>query len=105
MPSPAPPRVLPPPILHIKETDAPARVSESVVRAFVSALSSHGDLTDRDAAAAAKDRLDQELGGVWHCVLGADYGAYVTHAPGTYVQLGGVSGRAAGKMALAYRSS
>lgn len=99
----APARVVGETAFQVKETDAADGTVEQVTRAFTDALS-HGDLIDRDAAAAAKDRLDAEAGGVWHCVLGTDFGAYVTHARGCYVQLAGVGGRAAGKMAIAYKT-
>ncbi|KAL5110234.1 Dynein light chain LC6 flagellar outer arm [Taenia crassiceps] len=35
--------------------------------------------TRKDVAAYVKKRFDEKYGPLWHCVVGRDFGSYVTH--------------------------
>lgn len=40
---------------------------------------------EREVAHALKKQLDEELGGVWHVVVGRLFGSYVTHETGCFL--------------------
>lgn len=47
------------------------------------ALSQHA--VERDVARSVKTAFDAAYGPAWHCVVGRDYGSYVTHEVGAFV--------------------
>ncbi|KAF7259458.1 hypothetical protein EG68_03219 [Paragonimus skrjabini miyazakii] len=36
---------------------------------------------DQDVAKYVKNEFDRRFGGVWHCVVGTNFGSYVAHTP------------------------
>lgn len=65
----------PPPLLHVPLPD-PLFPSWQ-------ALAQHA--VERDVARSVKTAFDAAYGPAWHCVVGRDYGSYVTHEVGAFV--------------------
>lgn len=61
-----------------RSTDAAA--AEAAVRAALAPSPAGVAAEHREAAAAIKRAMEERLGGDWGCVVGADYGCYVSHA-------------------------
>ncbi|KAK1858306.1 hypothetical protein I4F81_000915 [Pyropia yezoensis] len=49
----------------------------------IEALAHHA--VERDVALSVKVAFDAAYGPAWHCVVGRDYGSYVTHEVGAFV--------------------
>ncbi|TGZ66863.1 hypothetical protein CRM22_005093 [Opisthorchis felineus] len=41
--------------------------------------------TESEMAKHIKTKMDKAFGKHWHCVVGKNFGSYVTHDPGNYV--------------------
>ncbi|CAH8436062.1 unnamed protein product [Schistosoma rodhaini] len=75
----------------MKSTDMQAPLQKIVVDTCVVATEQYDE--ERDVAAYVKKHMDKYDGGVWHCVLGKDFGCYVSHLDGyfSYFQYQGKS--------------
>lgn len=79
--------------VHVHACDAPREVYEATVMAAVHAFRAHskGEApTQHDIAALIRKECAAKMPGTWHVIVGASYGAYMTHEAGTlsYFTLG-----------------
>jgi len=73
----------------VKNTDMPdSMITESVTLAM-RAIKSAQDQTKKEinhlVARAVKKEFDQKYGGLWHCVVGRNFGSFVVHQSRTFI--------------------
>ncbi|KAH7431463.1 hypothetical protein KP509_08G049300 [Ceratopteris richardii] len=70
------------------ETDMPVLMQKHAMRSASSALDLY-DITDCQAIAAfIKKEFDKSYGPGWQCVVGTNFGSFVTHARGNFIYFG-----------------
>ncbi|KAK5983004.1 Dynein light chain [Trichostrongylus colubriformis] len=73
-------RILPPPPRRdviIKSTDMSVEMQREVVSVVCRACEKY--CLEKDIATFIKHELDRKYGHPWHCVVGRNYGSFVTH--------------------------
>nr|CAH8824607.1 unnamed protein product [Trichobilharzia regenti] len=66
----------------MKSSDMQAGLQKIVVDTCAVATEQYDE--ERDIAAYVKKHMDKYDGGVWHCVLGKNFGCYVCHMDGYF---------------------
>eukprot|EP00818_Percolomonas_sp_WS_P002822 CAMPEP_0117438240 /NCGR_PEP_ID=MMETSP0759-20121206/1951_1 /TAXON_ID=63605 /ORGANISM="Percolomonas cosmopolitus, Strain WS" /LENGTH=89 /DNA_ID=CAMNT_0005229925 /DNA_START=128 /DNA_END=397 /DNA_ORIENTATION=- len=61
----------------IKNADMPEEVQNDAIDCAQQALSKYN--IEKDIAAHIKKHFDQKYNPTWHCVVGRNFGSYVTH--------------------------
>ncbi|GAB0492460.1 hypothetical protein MMPV_003722 [Pyropia vietnamensis] len=64
----------------VKAADMAEVMQTEAINVAIEALSQHA--VERDVARSVKVAFDAAYGPAWHCVVGRDYGSYVTHEVG-----------------------
>ncbi|VDN16394.1 unnamed protein product [Dibothriocephalus latus] len=67
----------------IRSTDMTVEMQESAAKVAISAVSKFE--VEKDMAAFVKKEFDGLHGETWHCIVGKDYGSYVTHVEGGFI--------------------
>lgn len=67
----------------IKNADMPEEVQQEAVECAVRAFEKYS--IEKDIAAFIKKEFDKKYGVTWHCIVGRNFGSYVTH--GMFVSL------------------
>ncbi|TNN04866.1 Dynein light chain 1, cytoplasmic [Schistosoma japonicum] len=67
----------------IKNTD----MSEELQRFAVDTTADAMDINtiEKDVACKIKKAFDKQYGPTWHCIVGNDFGSYVTHESGYFI--------------------
>ena len=63
--------------VEIKCADMPEEMQQEAIVTSLNALEKCDN--DRDIAAFIKKDFDKKFNPTWHCIVGTNYGAYVTH--------------------------
>ncbi|VDN13745.1 unnamed protein product, partial [Dibothriocephalus latus] len=71
--------------LEIRSSDMTLEMQDSAVKMVVLAASRF--TVEKDMAAFVKKEFDSLHGETWHCIVGKDYGSYVTHLQGGFIYL------------------
>lgn len=61
----------------IKNADMSANMQDDSVKVALSALDKFN--IEKDIAAYIKKEFDKKYGPTWHCIVGRNFGSYVTH--------------------------
>ena len=61
----------------IKNADMPEEVQQEAVECAVRAFEKYS--IEKDIAAFIKKEFDKKYGVTWHCIVGRNFGSYVTH--------------------------
>lgn len=61
----------------IKATDMTEEMQKDAIDTAIESVSKWD--TERDIAASLKKDFDSKHGPTWHCVVGSNFGSYVTH--------------------------
>lgn len=72
----------------IKGVDmAPEMIEESIkiAREAFRALPTSSETHERDRAKFIKQKFDQMYGSTWHCIVGRDFGSFVSHETKHYI--------------------
>eukprot|EP00170_Pyropia_yezoensis_P004350 contig_17797_g4363 len=67
----------------VKAADMAEDMQQEAINVAIEALAQHA--VERDVARSVKTAFDAAYGPAWHCVVGRDYGSYVTHEVGAFV--------------------
>ncbi|VDP69978.1 unnamed protein product [Echinostoma caproni] len=67
----------------IKNADMSNEVQEDAVQTAALALDRYQ--VEKDIAAHLKKEFDKKYGPTWHCVVGKNFGSYVTHETGNFI--------------------
>jgi dynein light chain LC8-type len=67
----------------IKNTDMPETQQQEAVDTATKALETYN--LEKDIAAYMKREFDKKYGLHWHCIVGRNYGSYVTHEERTFI--------------------
>ncbi|TPP62032.1 Dynein light chain DLC [Fasciola gigantica] len=67
----------------IKNADMHSEVQEDAVQIAAYALERFH--IEKDIAAHLKKEFDRKHGPTWHCVIGKNFGSYVTHETGNFI--------------------
>lgn len=69
----------------VKAADMPEEMKEAAVTVGEEALEKFSE--EQDVAAFIKKRFDQLYGSTWHCIVGADFGSFVSHQKHRFIYL------------------
>ncbi|KAK9478330.1 dynein light chain type 1-domain-containing protein [Lipomyces japonicus] len=61
----------------IKSVDMPEETQRVVIDLAIQAMEQYN--IEKDIAAYIKKELDQRFGQTWHCIVGRNFGSFVTH--------------------------
>ncbi|KAL3313458.1 Dynein light chain Tctex-type [Cichlidogyrus casuarinus] len=61
----------------VKNADMSDEMQTSAVESAIQAMDKYN--IEKDIAAYIKKDFDQKYGPTWHCIVGRNYGSYVTH--------------------------
>uniref|UniRef100_A0A914C0I1 Dynein light chain n=1 Tax=Acrobeloides nanus TaxID=290746 RepID=A0A914C0I1_9BILA len=61
----------------IKNADMPEEVQQEAIDYAIQALEKY--TVEKDIAAYIKKEFDKKYGPTWHCIVGRNFGSYVTH--------------------------
>ncbi|KAA0193972.1 Dynein light chain DLC [Fasciolopsis buskii] len=67
----------------IKNADMSNEVQEDAVQTAAYALDKYQ--VEKDIAAHLKKEFDRKYNPTWHCVVGKNFGSYVTHETGNFI--------------------
>ncbi|XP_027339108.1 dynein light chain 2, cytoplasmic-like [Abrus precatorius] len=81
LPSPAPP--VPPKKVIIKSADMIPDMQKEAVDIAVTAFEKYN--VEKDVAEQIKKEFDKRHGPTWHCIVGRNFGSYVTHETDHFV--------------------
>lgn len=59
-------------------------LQEDVFR-YVDEITKDGDKPVKELAALLKKHMDQTHDGIWHVIIGTDFGSYVSHEAGKFL--------------------
>ncbi|XP_004508201.1 uncharacterized protein [Cicer arietinum] len=79
----ASPAQLPPKKVIIKSADMLPDMQKEAVDIAVSAFERHN--VEKDVAETIKKEFDKRHGPTWHCIVGRNFGSYVTHETNHFV--------------------
>lgn len=60
-------------------------LQENIIPIIISAIDAGGQ--ESNIAAKIKEKTDKSHGSSWHCVVGTQFGSYVTHTVGYFLYL------------------
>ncbi|CAM9498909.1 unnamed protein product [Discosporangium mesarthrocarpum] len=69
----------------IKNVDMSDEMQQDVVNCACEAVESF--TIEKDIAGFMKKEFDKKYGPTWHCIVGRNFGSYVTHEPGSFIYL------------------
>ncbi|XP_010533331.1 PREDICTED: dynein light chain 1, cytoplasmic-like [Tarenaya hassleriana] len=81
------------PSVRVRASDMPLALQNRAFRSARDHLDAMaGKLDSKRLALALKKEFDSEYGPAWHCIVGTNFGSYVTHSTGgfLYFQIGKV---------------
>ncbi|XP_021905036.1 dynein light chain 1, cytoplasmic [Carica papaya] len=83
--SPAPPSTVAPPgkRVIIKSADMKDDMQKEAVDIAIAAFEKHS--VEKDVAEHIKKEFDKKHGPTWHCIVGRNFGSYVTHETNHFV--------------------
>ncbi|KAG0236779.1 dynein light chain 1, cytoplasmic [Mortierella sp. GBAus27b] len=61
----------------IKNVDMSEEMQQEAVECAISAFDQYS--VEKDIAAHLKKEFDKKYGATWHCIVGRNFGSYVTH--------------------------
>jgi dynein light chain LC8-type len=67
----------------IKSVDMPEDRQQFAVETATKAIENYQ--VEKDVAAAIKKEFDAKYGPTWHCIVGRNFGSYVTHETGCFI--------------------
>ncbi|CAH8442098.1 unnamed protein product [Schistosoma turkestanicum] len=67
----------------IKNADMSPEVQEEAVRAAVHGINTYN--LEKDIAAYIKKEFDKKYQPTWHCIVGRNFGSYVTHETQNFI--------------------
>ncbi|KAK7861065.1 uncharacterized protein LOC112026495 [Quercus suber] len=67
----------------IKSADMLPEMQKEAVDTAISAFEKHG--VEKDVAEHIKKEFDKKHGSTWHCIVGRNFGSYVTHETNHFV--------------------
>ncbi|XP_060197753.1 uncharacterized protein LOC132626780 [Lycium barbarum] len=67
----------------IKSADMKPDVQKEAVDIAIAAFEKHS--VEKDVAEAIKKEFDKKYGPTWHCIVGKNFGSYVTHETNHFV--------------------
>ncbi|KAF5465454.1 hypothetical protein F2P56_015463 [Juglans regia] len=67
----------------IKSADMLADMQKEAVDTAIAAFEKHG--VEKDVAEHIKKEFDKRHGSTWHCIVGRNFGSYVTHETNHFV--------------------
>lgn len=67
----------------IKSADMKEDLQKEAVDIAISAFEKHN--VEKDVAEAIKKEFDKKYGPTWHCIVGRNFGSYVTHETNHFV--------------------
>ncbi|GMH28404.1 hypothetical protein Nepgr_030247 [Nepenthes gracilis] len=67
----------------IKSADMNDDMQKEAVDIAIAAFEKHG--VEKDAAETIKKEFDKKHGPTWHCIVGRNFGSYVTHETNHFV--------------------
>ena len=70
---------------QIRTVEMPEEMAASAVAVAEEAVSK--ETKEKDLAAFIKKRFDQVHGPSWHCVVGRNYGSWISHQPNRFIYL------------------
>ncbi|XP_019573952.1 dynein light chain 1, cytoplasmic [Rhinolophus sinicus] len=75
----------------IKNVDASEEMQQDLVECALQALEKYN--IEKDIAAHIKKEFHKKYNPIWHCIMGRDFGSYVTHetTPFIYFYMGQVA--------------
>lgn len=73
----------------IKNADMTEEMQQEAVEFAVQAFSLY--TVEKDIAAYLKKAFDKKYGATWHCIVGRNFGSYVTHGKTTKIQFSTMS--------------
>lgn len=65
------------PEVVVKNADLPEEIQAFAIDVFKQALARHS--LEREIAAHIKKEMDRVYGPTWHCIVGRNFGSYVSH--------------------------
>ncbi|CAK9292798.1 unnamed protein product [Gordionus sp. m RMFG-2023] len=69
--------------IKLKAADMPDLMQNDAVEFAKSAMSKHKE--EKDIARAIKEDMDRRHSPTWHCVVGKNFGSFVTHEAGNFM--------------------
>ena len=70
---------------QVRTSDMPEEMEKSAVAVAEEAV--RKESKEKDLAAFIKKRFDKEHGPSWHCIVGRNFGSWVSHQPNRFVYL------------------
>ncbi|CAH8448767.1 unnamed protein product [Dicrocoelium dendriticum] len=67
----------------VKNADMPEEVQQKVVDTCQEAMEKY--TLEKDIATHVKKFMDEKYGPTWHCVVGKQFGSYVTHESNNFI--------------------
>lgn len=67
----------------VKSVDMAEELQSDAIEAAKLALDKHS--IEKEIAAYIKKEFDRKHGTTWHCIVGRNYGSYVTHETGNFI--------------------
>ncbi|KNH09462.1 Dynein light chain type 1/2 [Perkinsela sp. CCAP 1560/4] len=71
------------PIITVKSTDMTESLQQDAREITMQALEKH--TIQRDIAKYVKKHFDELHGPTWHCIVGRNFGSFVTHEDGCFI--------------------
>ncbi|MCO5580872.1 hypothetical protein L7F22_034744 [Adiantum nelumboides] len=69
----------------IGETDMPVMMQQHAMRCAAHALDIHDVFDCQQIAQWVKQEFDKWYGGGWQCVVGTNFGSFLTHSHGSFI--------------------
>ncbi|KAF5394436.1 Dynein light chain [Paragonimus heterotremus] len=67
----------------IKNADMPDNMQQFAVQVCDNAMDRYS--IEREIAGYVKKEMDKQYGSTWHCVVGSNFGSYVTHETNNFI--------------------
>ncbi len=71
----------------VKATDMTEEMKKSAVQVCQSAMEGGGKEKEKDIAGHIKKNFSQLHGPTWHCIVGRNFGSFVTHETNGFIYL------------------
>ena len=73
------------PLFQVHSTDMPQDLQKAVIEVAKSALEQFS--VQREIAMHIKERFDEIYGSTWHCIVGRNFGSFISHEEGTFMYI------------------
>ncbi|KAK9893557.1 hypothetical protein P389DRAFT_182017 [Cystobasidium minutum MCA 4210] len=67
----------------IKAVDMPDNLQNAAIEIARASVEEHS--LEKDIAQYIKKEFDRQYGATWHCIVGKNFGSYVTHESGNFI--------------------